>query len=393
MPISSLLLCGCFYLEQMRKKDWVGLKYGKLTIVGETQDGFAIVECECGTKEKLVNKNDLHRSGVKSCGCSRITVEDGNIYGNFRIIKDYFGRDKHKRKTCLAECICGKTIEYSTLDIRNGSLKSCGCIVKLVDNSGLEINGVKIIEDNIDYDKRVKKCKILCHCGVESITLTPHVLSGKTKSCGCIRKSKSHRLIEDSFETVTPESLYWAGFIAADGCVSKNNLTIALKTSDVGHLEKFSNWMMSDAKIGYNSKTNSNKMCISSKTIVKDLINYGITERKSFTYSPPEFCRDSPDFWRGMIDGDGSIFIRDVGKTKNYPGIGLCGTKETCEYFRSYCLQICSFKANVNKHSSIFNIYIGGVAAIKIASQIYGDNPSFFLQRKFDVFNKMLNFA
>lgn len=393
MPISSLLLCGYFYLYQMRKKEWVGLKYGKLTVVGEPENGFAIVECECGTKEKLVNKNDLHKSGAKSCGCSRINIEDGNVYGNFKIIKDYFGRDKHKRKTCLAECICGKTIEYSTLDIRNGSLRSCGCIVRLVDNSGVEINGIKILEDNIGYDKRIKKCRILCHCGAEHITLTPGVLSGKVKSCGCNRRSKSLRLNKDLFRARTPESLYCAGFIAADGCVRNNYITISLKASDVKQLEKFSNWMMSDTRIGYNPKTDSYSVCISSKQIITDLMEYGITERKSLTYSPPEFCRDSPDFWRGMIDGDGSVFIRDVGRTKNYPGIGLCGTKETCEYFRSYCLQICSFKAKVNKHSSIFSIYIGGVAAIKIAPQIYGNNPSFFLQRKFDVFSQMINFA
>jgi hypothetical protein len=113
-------------------------------------------------------------------------------------------------------------------------------------------------------------------------------------------------LLKDS-----PESLYWVGFILADGHISKKNrLQITLSSLDVMHLKKFSNF------IKLNSLASREKTC-SIKIMDQDLISqlknkYDIKNNK--TVNPPElsiYQNLHSDLWWslivGFIDGDGCI--------------------------------------------------------------------------------------
>lgn len=374
------------FLFLCKMKNWIGREFGKLTVVEDTGDGHVLVDCMCGTKGKKVNKNNLHKSGAKSCGGCRTNRQDGMVYGNFKIIKDYVGRNKHGMRTCIAECCCGNQIEISTYSVRTLEVKSCGCMRSATDNTGFKIHDIEIIEDNIDKASNEKKCKIICKCGKEKITSTYNVIYGKIKSCGCINANKSQRLIHDIFENPNKESLYWAGFIAADGCIHKGKLLITLMHSDIDHLIKFKEFVKSDIELSTQNNGNAKCLSISSKKICSDLALYGISSRKTFTYSPPDFCRKSADFWRGMVDGDGYI-------GKGRPEIDLCGTRDVCEGFMNFAREICKSKSNVTKHGPIFRIRYANESAKIIMNELYGKNPSFYLERKFELFKKVYKFA
>src|SRR5271154_2141644 len=54
-----------------------------------------------------------------------------------------------------------------------------------------------------------------------------------------IRSGKRHFRNKDTFSNLTLETCYWAGFIAADGCITdKNVLVVCLSNVDKNHLEK-----------------------------------------------------------------------------------------------------------------------------------------------------------
>ncbi|HCW53238.1 MAG TPA: hypothetical protein DG753_05785 [Clostridium sp.] len=140
--------CG---INGKHKKNIVGKKYGKLTLLGmyyKEEGGrkrkFGHFECECGNTLDVrldsVIKND--NTGRKSCGCDikhsgGRHKEDfpknnliGNTYGRLTVI-DYVGKRKGKNEW-LCKCNCGNEKEVKARGdlLKSGKVRSCGCLVK-----------------------------------------------------------------------------------------------------------------------------------------------------------------------------------------------------------------------------------------------------------------------
>ena len=126
-------------------------------------------------------------------------------------------------------------------------------------------------------------------------------------------------LREDAFQFYTPESVYWAGFIAGDGCVFSrgkkmdgklNYLTIGLAIRDKKHIEDFVSFLKFNGKIQI--KESSTSVAINSRKLVQDLEEkYNIDDKKTYSYVPPSNIPENLKkyFILGLIDADGS-FLR-----------------------------------------------------------------------------------
>lgn len=126
------------------------------------------------------------------------------------------------------------------------------------------------------------------------------------------------------------ENSYWAGFIAADGCIFKSYkagtlLSIGLALKDYEHLLLFSNTIEYTGTI--KTEPNAYRLQIHNCSQVhKDLCKYyNILSRKSLTLMSPNIV--NPDhvkaFVVGYIDGDGCI-----SKRNEHMFITILGTKE-----------------------------------------------------------------
>lgn len=127
---------------------------------------------------------------------------------------------------------------------------------------------------------------------------------------------------ENYFSINTPESLYLAGFLAADGCIKNNSISLELSDKDLNHLMKIKNLLQCNAKINkrirYKSKENSNwkdsgccNFTCSSKETINDLKRFNIIPNKTKTYTFPEWLISHSlvhHFMRGYFDGDGSFY-------------------------------------------------------------------------------------
>lgn len=178
-----------------------------------------------------------------------------------------------------------------------------------------------------------------------------------------------YNLNEDCFNELTPETAYWIGFIAADGCIRINNThsfttLLCLSSVDDTHIEKWRDFMMSNQPLWYSKKRPVSSLTVSSKIIFEDLQKWGIKERK--TYEDCSHIRHIPDkykgyFITGLFDGDGSWIIRNkdvkdkkYGRTYNYR---LCTVsilsntntlKDICDYLVSLGMKypkICKTKS------------------------------------------------
>lgn len=317
----------------MEKKEWVGKKFDMLTILEELPKSKFLVKCDCGVEREIL-RSVIYKTSIKSCGCMsnpRVPDLSGKSFGILTIIKDKIQvREKEGGKTyryCIARCRCGNEIQARTGSLTIGHTQSCGCVNRYALNTKSTI-----------------------------------------------------------FQDKNEETLYWGGIMASDGNVHKSAVSVGLKESDVGHLYKLKEWLGAETKIYHKAKTKSYCFRVKNQRICEDLLEYGVTPNKSLTYDPPSFCEQSPDFWRGMIDGDGHI-------GKKRPIISLFGTKMACDSFRRFVKAFCNSEANTCKHNNIFTIRYSGKYAIQIMQKLYGNNPKFYLDRKYELANKFCNFA
>lgn len=166
-------------------------------------------------------------------------------------------------------------------------------------------------------------------------------------------KSYQHEKNDAAFSVLTPESCYWAGFIAADGCVSERTkpwrttgLVVSLSVKDADHLRRFCKFMRysgpvleRNCKCGYKIGAKSVSVAIyAAYKIADDLRSrFNITPRKTKTLQPPVLDGDlAISFMAGFIDGDGSICQP---KGERRPRMAVAGTKAMMDWVKSVCDQ------------------------------------------------------
>lgn len=178
---------------------------------------------------------------------------------------------------------------------------------------------------------------------------TPRTLSHYLQEAGYSIKSPSeahqiHTIWSNAFEKRTIESCYWAGLLAADGCVfykesSKvaRGMTISLKEQDKESIEKFRNYLRFSGPL-YFHKGNFITLTIANEKIVSDLRdNFNITPNKSLIYTPPnDLLADHAEaFALGMLDGDGCLTYYQTSTGRKHFTLSITGTKDVCEWMQS----------------------------------------------------------
>lgn len=110
------------------------------------------------------------------------------------------------------------------------------------------------------------------------------------------------------FVNLTSETLYWLGYICADGNIinTKRNSTLVLYSKNIEILEKYNNFTGNICKISLWNIQNVYGARLHSKMICEFLINsYNIVPNKSLILNPT--LPITWDLLRGYFDGDGSI--------------------------------------------------------------------------------------
>lgn len=111
-------------------------KYGSLTalqFVGNGKNGARWeCLCDCG-KKKVVEGYLLRRGSVKTCGCGTGIKNEfvGKRFGKLFIVKKLAGIYKDRSLMWEAECDCGNIIKIASKYLLSGKTKSCGCLRKI----------------------------------------------------------------------------------------------------------------------------------------------------------------------------------------------------------------------------------------------------------------------
>lgn len=121
--------------------DLTGSKFGKLTALEYAGNQRWLCECDCGTVKKVLGAK-LRTGKTVTCGCGasararrngRVgrckTVKDetGSRYGMLIVLKEVSPR--RNQAYWLCRCDCGNEKEVRGSSLRNGVVKSCGCMM------------------------------------------------------------------------------------------------------------------------------------------------------------------------------------------------------------------------------------------------------------------------
>ncbi len=207
----------------------------------------------------------------------------------------------------------------------------------------------------------------------------PRRASGGTKRC----------TVDDAFfDTIdSEEKAYWLGFISADGTIGKNDvITLTLGIKDAAHVHAFAKALESTYKVssavydGFGRCSTS----IVSRQLIERLGRLGVHRNKSLTIRPAAVpAKLERHYWRGVVDGDGSIHRRGTrgGRRRDYI-VNLVGTREMLAGFTKAVQRNLRLpKPEITPNGSICITSYANAKAQKVAHWLY-DTSRVALVRK-----------
>ena len=100
--------------------------------------------------------------------------------------------NKYKKATWNCICDCGNALIITSSQIKNGYTKSCGCIQKekakltSKDITGQKFGRLTVISRNGTKNRKAT-WSCVCECGNKIIAVGTHLRNGHIRSCGCLQ--------------------------------------------------------------------------------------------------------------------------------------------------------------------------------------------------------------
>jgi hypothetical protein len=192
---------------------------------------------------------------------------------------------------------------------------------------------------------------------------------------------------------------YVLGFFCADGhlATSRNLFIIQIHKKDQYILENFMKFMEYGGVIYDYGKRTTVSLCIYSKEITKDLMNFGLTRHKSqelrwIDQIPEQYISH---FVRGYFDGDGHIGLAQAHNPNNKNLVlSIVGTKNFLERlkkeFEKEHGNIIGHLRNEDTYHTLF--FTGSNTTRAFLDWIYKDSTEETrLKRKYDIYSNYIN--
>jgi hypothetical protein len=199
-----------------------------------------------------------------------------------------------------------------------------------------------------------------------------------------------------AFGSVTPRSAYWLGFLLADGCVSRRQVIVVLQSGDAAHLRAFLAFLgCGDRPLGVANAGRAARLCIGSAALARQLTAFGLDPQHKHEAEIRRELASSRDFWRGVVDGDGSVKVQ--GPTR-MPQLQLVGAPTVVSQFATFLGTVSRDgyvpRSFAHSQSQVVRLLsISGRRAKDAIRALYGGNPPDALARKLALAQQALSWT
>lgn len=175
----------------------INQKFDRWTVLADvpnTRPAKWLCRCDCGTM-KEVDAYTIRNDKTSSCGCliaekarERFIDISGQRFGKLIAISRTDKIASDETSIWLCQCDCGKYTTKPLSYLRCGDTKSCGCSW-LHDNPN-DITGQRfgrLVAIRPVKMRRTRGWLCQCDCGKLKRVYTGPLLSGATRSCGCLQ--------------------------------------------------------------------------------------------------------------------------------------------------------------------------------------------------------------
>ena len=194
-----------------RMKDLSGKTFNFLTVLEPTEKRDShrsiIFKCQCICGKVIEVSSHLLQSGdKKSCGCQtgqdRIVDLIGKRFGKLLVLQQDFDKKGYKKTGGVfwkCKCDCGNELSVASTHLQSGHTKSCGCLNQGYNLTNQKFGKLTVIEkvprpENKTTANNYWLCE--CECGNKITTTASNLISGTTKSCGCLKSAGEYKIIQ-----------------------------------------------------------------------------------------------------------------------------------------------------------------------------------------------------
>lgn len=188
----------------------------------------------------------------------------------------------------------------------------------------------------------------------------------------------------EAFDELTPDAAYWIGFLFADGHVHQRKpewapeVIVALAARDRPHIAKLKSFLRSGHAISEGHTTPSADGKKRSTAFVRLAVTSHKLGGRLVALGRYEGCVDpglaaSRHFWRGLVDGDGSLGIYGEARSATFQ---LVGNRRYLTAFNAFLSKNGLACRSIGPTKSIFQVSASGASAEPIVDLLYRDAPT-----------------
>lgn len=229
-------------------------------------------------------------------------------------------------------------------------------------------------------------------------TINRLIISSGIKVAGRSRLNESKLKFDINYfdEINNEEKAYWLGFIAADGCLKNNKVSLISKDKEM--IDKFKSYLSAEHKLSTiktldkrtKKEYTSYKISITNNLFTRKLENYINNDKSNNFVLPSIEDKYIPFFIAGMFDGDGYVGFRNGEKLR----CSLISTKECLIQIQNIIEKIGIKKTELYKYKNTKNVWKMHLysGAYDFLNYIYNDKHSeIYLSRKYNKFKEYEN--
>lgn len=210
-----------------KRKDYTNESHNGYTFiryVKSTRAGKAVWLCKCekcGKESEVIASNVI--SGNSKCRCNMGHRDlSGEEINGIQILSE-IGKNGYGKYEYRCKCVCGKIFNVVGEALLSGKTKSCGCSRKklrsrLIDITGKRFDSLVVLW----YNKNTGKWHCKCDCGNECEHTGTRLRNGTVKSCGCLKKVA--RRVRGSKNRTYPDWFIEELYLEEDKELARNGL-------------------------------------------------------------------------------------------------------------------------------------------------------------------------